>query len=112
MDHDDAAAAFGEGLNQWLLRGLEVAAAVAMDDQHIGLIKLCLGGEVVATGGLRAALVEQRHPVAQEGRMIMRTRAMRLGAGTDEDAQRLGGWREKTEDLKTKEDEQGMWLHE
>ena len=48
-----------------------------------------LVGKRIAARRLRAALVEQRHPVLEKPRIVVRPGRVRLRAGADEDAQRL-----------------------
>ena len=98
VDHDETAAAGRELRDAGAFVGLEVAAALAVDDEHVGAREFFVGGEGlhalgvgVADRHLHAGRVEQRLPVASEGRVVMVSGAMGLGAATEEDAERGRG---------------------
>ncbi len=59
------------------------------DEEHVRMIELLLGGEFISAAGLGTTFIEERHPVAQEGGVVMRAGAVRLGTGADEDPERL-----------------------
>ena len=88
VDGDQAAAA-GEELRQILAIGgiRDVARLLRVQDQHVGLVELCLGGKGLGPGRARAARVQQRQPVLQEARMIVGARSVGLRPGPDEHAQ-------------------------
>ena len=92
MDDHQAAAAPQE-LHQVLalLADLDVPRLLRVQDKHVRLVELLLRWEFERTVGLRTAFIEQRHPVLQKLREIMRTRAVGFRAGADEDTERLGG---------------------
>ena len=89
VDHHEAAAALGVGVDVGPFLGLEVAPDLTVDDEHVGLGQLRRGWEDITTLDLGAAFLEQGHPVAQEGRVVMVAWAVRLRAGAEEDAERL-----------------------
>ena len=98
VDHDETAAARRELLHAGAFVGLEVAAALAMDDEHVGAREFFVGREGLHTlgvgvtdGDFHAGLREQRLPVAGEGRVIMVAGTMGLRPATEEDAERGGG---------------------
>ena len=72
-----------------LLPDLDVTPAVQVQNEHIRCIQLLLGGKRIPTSRLGTSLIQQRHPVPQEGRMIMRPRPMGLRTRPNENAQRL-----------------------
>ena len=89
MNHHEAAAALRVGVDGRAFLRLEVAANLAVDDEDIGFGQLRGGREGVAAIHLGAAFLEQGHPVAQEGRVIMVAGAVGLRAGAEEDPERL-----------------------
>ena len=98
VDHHEAAAAGRELLDAGFFVRLEVAAALAVDDEYVGAGEFFVGGESlhalgvgVADGGLHAGRGKQRLPVAGEGGMVMVARTVGLGAAADEHAERGGG---------------------
>ena len=98
VDHDEAAAAGRELFDPALLVGLEVAATLAVDDEHVGAAEFFVRREGlhafiirVADGYLHAGGVEQRAPVAGEGRVVVVARAVGLRAAAEEHAERGGG---------------------
>ena len=52
----------------------DVAGFLRMKDQHVGLVELGLGRERVGARRPRPAGVQQRHPVLEEARVIVRAR--------------------------------------
>ena len=65
----------------------DVARFLRMEDQHIGLVELSLRRKRLGAGRARPARVQQRHPVLEEPRVIVRPWSVRLRAGPDEDPQ-------------------------
>jgi hypothetical protein len=96
MNDDDPAAAREKVVQVPAVRGIfDVSRLLLVEDEDIGVIELSLGGERFRTGCPRATLVQQRHPLFEEPRIIVRSRAVRLRARADEYSQRIrGGGRE------------------
>ena len=85
-----SAAAAGEELVE-VLRGRRVSmlpASCACRIRTSVSSSCALVGKRLRAGGPRAALVEQRHPFAEEARIIVRARAVGFRARADEHAQR------------------------
>src|SRR5206468_12853567 len=61
------------------------------DDEHIGLRQLIGRREGHRAVGFESALLEQRHPVLEELRVVVLARAVRFDASADEDAEGFGG---------------------
>ena len=77
--NDDESAASREKLVQVrAVCRVYVPRFLLVEDQDIGLVQLSLCGERFGTGRLRAPFVQQRHPLFEEPRVIMRARAVRL----------------------------------
>ena len=91
VDGHHAAAALEEFLQIRALLRRDGARLGGEHQQHIGLLQLLGGGEIHRALDLRAAFGQELRPFAEETRVVMLARSVRLDAGADEDAQRLGG---------------------
>ena len=79
MNDDEPAAPREKVVQVPAVRGiLDVSRFLLVEDEDIGLVELSLGGECFGTGRPRAASVQQRHPLLEEPRIVMRARAVRL----------------------------------
>jgi hypothetical protein len=88
MNHDNTSPALCErGDPRLLLRG-EIPPSIAVNDEHVRLVEFLLSGKRVRSFSDGSPLIQERHPVPQKGRMIVRTRPVRLGTGADENPQR------------------------
>ena len=88
MNHDEPAAARQERLEVGALLPVgDVAGFLRVQDQHVGVVELRLRREGVGAGGPGAAAVQERHPLLEEARMIVRPWTVRLRAAANEDAQ-------------------------
>ena len=85
------AAATGKELHQILplIADLDVSSLLRVQDEHVCAIKLLFRRKLEAALALRAAFIQHRHPVFKKLREIVRTRAVRFFASTDEHAERL-----------------------
>jgi hypothetical protein len=83
---------------------------LGMENEHIRLIELSLGGELQSAISLGSTLIEHRHPFFEELRIIMRSRAVRLGTGADEDTEWFSSESEKGE-VKSEKGEKQKVFH-
>jgi hypothetical protein len=91
VDDDEAAAPREKIVQVPAIGFVDVAGFLLVENQDVRLVELGLGGKRIPAARFRAAFVQERHPFPQEARIIMRAGTVRLRAGADEHAHRIGG---------------------
>ena len=76
MDDDEPAAAREKLIQVLAIGRIDVPRLLFVEDEHVRLGELRLGGEVVRASCPGAALVEQRHPFLEKPRIIVRPRTV------------------------------------